>query len=87
MTTGPSISPQPREKEKVTLIQIEDLAGSLDMYRLDTNTYPISDIGLTALVDNLDNNHKWKGPYRRKKIIPKDSWGNDFYYISSNIWK
>ena len=35
--------------------------------------------GLQALVENVDNNEKWNGPYI-KPSVPKDPWGNAYVY-------
>lgn len=63
-------------KTKTALIQIHDLGGALDMYKLDLGNYPAN---LEALVKNPGDN-KWNGPYLKKNNIPKDPWGNEYQY-------
>lgn len=67
-------------KVKTTKLQIEELAAALDMYKLDTDTYPSSQQGLKALVQEPSNAAGWNGPYLRKNFVPQDSWKQDFHY-------
>ncbi len=62
--------------------QIKLLRDALTGYRLDVGSYPDSDAGLQALVENPDENEKWAGPYLQPPLIPKDPWGNDYVYTS-----
>jgi len=62
--------------------QIEDLAASLDLFRLDVGRYPTSDEGLQALVEPPSDAPNWAGPYLRKKKVPLDPWGQEYYYRS-----
>ena len=66
-------------KQKTSKVQIEMLGTSLDTFRLDTGKYPGEDQGLEALITNSDIKN-WKGPYLKKKFVPKDPWGNDYLY-------
>ena len=63
-------------------LQVEDFGAALDLYYLDNGAYPDSQQGLNALVEAPDGADKWKGPYLKKKMIPKDPWGNDYHYES-----
>ena len=60
------------------------IANALDMYRLDNFSYPRTDQGLQALVEKpsgFPEAKNWKiDGYLRK--LPKDTWGNDYVYIS-----
>lgn len=58
-------------------IQIESLGESIDLYRLEVGTYPPT---LEALIEKPPGADKWNGPYLKKKVIPKDPWGNDYIY-------
>ena len=62
--------------------QIENLAASLDTYRLEVGRYPTTDEGLRALVEAPAGAPNWKGPYIKKKQVPKDPWGNGYHYQS-----
>lgn len=61
--------------------QLKMIEDALTGYRLDMGSYPSSDTGLQALVENVDNSEKWEGPYI-KPAVPKDPWGNDYVYAS-----
>ncbi|MDA8327241.1 MAG: type II secretion system major pseudopilin GspG [Nitrospiraceae bacterium] len=58
--------------------QIKLLEQALDQYRLDVGSYPTTEQGLGALLENpgIDN---WDGPYL-KKGLPKDPWGRPYMY-------
>ena len=60
---------------------INAISEALELYKFDNDSYPTQDQGLQALVTkpNLDPIPKrWRG-YLNK--VPKDPWGNDYYYI------
>ena len=67
-------------KTKAAIVQVEDLATALDMYKLDTGKYPKTEQGLQALIENSDNSKRWNGPYLRKNKIPQDPWLQDYRY-------
>ncbi len=58
-------------------VQIEALGASIDLYRLEVGSFPPD---LQALVEKPPGAPRWDGPYLRKKVIPKDPWGNDYIY-------
>lgn len=59
-------------------VQIEALGASIDLYRLEVGSFPPD---LQALVEKPPGAAKWDGPYLRKRVIPKDPWGNDYIYL------
>lgn len=67
-------------KVKTAKLQVEELAAALDMYKLDTDTYPTSGQGLKALVEEPANVVGWNGPYLRKNFVPQDPWKRDYQY-------
>lgn len=67
-------------KVKTAKLQVEELAAALDMYKLDTDTYPTSNQGLQALVEEPTNAVGWNGPYLRKNFVPQDPWKRDYQY-------
>ncbi|MCL4160199.1 UNVERIFIED_CONTAM: hypothetical protein GTU68_008506 [Idotea baltica] len=67
-------------KSKTAKLQVEELAAALDMYKLDTDTYPTTGQGLEALVKEPSNTAGWNGPYLRKNFVPKDPWNKDYQY-------
>lgn len=69
-------------KTKTARVQVEELAATLDMYRLDVGRYPSAEEGLAALVEKPSSAGLWNGPYLRKKKVPLDPWGNPYHYKS-----
>ncbi len=69
-------------KTKTAKVQIEDLAGALDMYRMDAGRYPTTSEGLKALVEKPADARGWNGPYLRKNNVPQDPWMYDYQYTS-----
>lgn len=67
-------------RQTVAKQQIEGFGSALEMYKLDTTKYPTQEQGLEALVSEPQGVSNWKGPYLKKKFIPKDPWGNDYVY-------
>lgn len=67
-------------KTKTASLQIEDLAATLDLYRLEVGRYPRGEEGLRALVEDPGDVAGWNGPYLKKGKVPKDPWGNDYRY-------
>ncbi len=63
-------------KSTTAKTQINILEGAVDDFMFDTGLLPNS---LNELVQN-PGVKKWKGPYLRKKVIPKDPWGNVYEY-------
>lgn len=61
--------------------QIETFCLALDSYYMDVGDYPLQDDGLSALwTKPTTNSDGWNGPYLSKPV-PKDPWGNDYYYV------
>ena len=67
-------------KVKTAKLQIEELSAALDMYKLDTDSYPTTSQGLNALVQEPPNVSGWNGPYLRKNFVPQDPWNRDYQY-------
>lgn len=68
-------------RQTVAKQQIEGFSSALEMYKLDTTRYPTQEQDLEALITEPQGVVNWKGPYLKKKIIPKDPWGNNYVYI------
>lgn len=68
-------------RQTVAKQQIEGFSSALEMYKLDTTKYPTQEQSLEALVIQPQGVVNWKGPYLKKKFIPKDPWGNDYAYL------
>lgn len=67
-------------KSKTATIQVEQLGGALDLYRLDLGRYPTEQEGLEALVNRPSDAARWNGPYVKKKEMLVDPWGEPFRY-------
>ncbi|NHN86410.1 type II secretion system protein GspG [Acetobacter musti] len=52
----------------------------LDMYKLDTGTYPASEDGLQALIQRPASAEGWSGPYLKGTTVPLDPWNHPFIY-------
>ena len=59
---------------KSASIQLEKIANTVELYRLETGRYPET---LTDLVRQPDGVERWNGPYVRKLSQLKDPWGYD----------
>lgn len=58
-----------------------NISTSLDLYHMDTGTYPNSEQGLQALIAAPSSGpSNWNGPYLKKKKVPKDPWGRAYVY-------
>ena len=64
-------------RKSAAKLQIDMFEQAIFNYRLDVKKLPVS---LEDLVKNNSNVKKWKGPYLKGGIIPKDPWGNDYIY-------
>lgn len=71
-------------KTKTAKLQIEELSNSLDLFKLDAGRYPDAQEGLQALVQAPTSlgADRWRGPYLKKKAVPKDPWGNEYRYVA-----
>jgi general secretion pathway protein G len=70
-------------KTKTAKLQIGELEGTLDLFKLDVGRYPDTTEGLQALVQAPATlTDRWHGPYLKKKAVPKDPWGNDYQYTA-----
>jgi general secretion pathway protein G len=67
-------------KIQTTRQQIESLAASLELFRVDVGRYPTEREGLRALIERPYGAQGWRGPYVRTPGVPHDAWGRDFLY-------
>jgi len=71
-------------KRTAAKVQIRNIEGALQLYKLDNGVYPTTEQGLRALVEKPTVGvipKKWKlGGYLPK--LPEDPWGNPFKYLS-----
>lgn len=69
-------------KADAAVVQIEQLATSLDLYILDLGALPSTEEGLEALVKAPVGAEGWNGPYLRKGAVPLDPWGAPYVYAA-----
>ena len=71
-------------KRTATKVQIRNIEGALQLYKLDNGVYPTTEQGLKALIEKPSVGvvpKKWKlGGYLPS--IPEDPWGNQYKYLS-----
>lgn len=71
-------------KRTAAKVQIRNLEGALQLYKLDNGVYPTTEQGLKALVEKPSVGvvpKKWKlGGYIPN--LPEDPWGNPYKYMS-----
>lgn len=74
---GPKIFQQMgKAKSSEAKIRIQQLAGEIEMYKLEVGRYPDN---LQALAQQPAGVDKWNGPYAKPDEL-KDAWGNDYRY-------
>ncbi len=74
---GPKIFEQMgKAKSSEARIRIQQLAGQIELYKLEVGKYPEN---LGALVRAPGGTDKWAGPYAKDADL-KDAWGNDYRY-------
>ena len=60
-----------------------NLGVVLDLFETDNGFYPTTEQGLSALISSPTSPPvppNWRGPYVKKKEIPKDPWGHPYVY-------
>jgi general secretion pathway protein G len=71
-------------KRTAAKVQIRNIEGALQLYKLDNGVYPSTEQGLKALIEKPSVGvipKKWKvGGYLPN--LPEDPWGNSYKYLS-----
>ncbi len=71
-------------KRTAAKVQIRNIEGALQLYKLDNGVYPSTEQGLQALIERPTVGvipKKWKmGGYLPN--LPEDPWGNPYKYLS-----
>jgi general secretion pathway protein G len=67
-------------RTKTAKLQIDQYSAALDLYRLDTGSYPNTTQGLVALIATPAGVTNWHGPYLKKSELPPDPWGHAYHY-------
>jgi general secretion pathway protein G len=61
-------------------LQIDRLAGILDIYRLNVGRYPTTEEGLKALLSPPSGAQGWRGPYIDNEEALFDPWSTPYIY-------
>ena len=69
-----------RAKTDAAQAQIQNISSILDLYRLDTGSYPSEDEGLRALIEPPPEAGTWNGPYVKREDALVDPWGELYVY-------
>jgi len=74
---------QKKAEINIAKTQIAELEAALQDYNFDVRTYPSTEDGLQALVEQPSDERsaeKWDGPYLNDSMLPEDPWGNPYEY-------
>jgi len=81
----PRIMGRPEEARRTkAMMDIKSIETSLNLYRIDSGSFPSTEQGLIALVEKPTTGvipRKWRIDGYLKKL-PKDPWGGDYVYLS-----
>lgn len=72
-------------KQKLVCIQMKSLNESLKMFKVDNGSYPTSEEGLQALIENPNENEYTSyasSGYIEGKNLPKDPWNKPYIYLN-----
>ena len=83
----PRIMERPEEARRVKgKMDIKSIESALKLYKIDSGSYPTTEQGLIALLKKPETPPiptKWReGGYLDGTAVPKDPWGNPYYYVS-----
>jgi general secretion pathway protein G len=83
----PRIMDRPEEARRIKAkVDIKSLESALKLYQLDNGSVPTTEQGLQALIMRPQTTpipRKWReGGYIEGTNVPKDPWGNPYYYFS-----
>jgi general secretion pathway protein G len=60
--------------------QLSAIATSLELYALDTGTFPSQQAGLNALIQAPAGAKRWRGPYLKRAEGLIDPWGHPYQF-------
>jgi general secretion pathway protein G len=83
----PRIMERPEEARRVKgKMDIKAIESALKLYKIDNGSYPTTEQGLIALLKKPEATpipKKWREDgYLDGTAVPKDPWGNPYYYVS-----
>jgi general secretion pathway protein G len=62
--------------------QMKNIESALELYYLDTGSYPAQQDGLVALTQQPAGLQTWKGPYLKQESGLMDPWGRPYAYAN-----
>jgi general secretion pathway protein G len=74
------VAQQEKANIQQTEIQLKNLGTPLGLYRNDNRSYPTTEEGLDALVDNPGTARNWRGPYVDDENNIVDLWFTPIEY-------
>ncbi len=83
----PRIMDRPEEARRIKAkIDVKTIESALKLYKIDNGGYPTTEQGLEAIIKKPETSpipKNWKeGGYLEGSSVPKDPWGNPYYYAS-----
>src|SRR5262245_13938823 len=69
-----------RAKTDAARAQVQNIASTLDLYRLEVGSYPSEQNGLEALLEQPADAGRWNGPYVKRRDALMDPWGRMYVY-------
>ncbi|MDR2172732.1 MAG: type II secretion system major pseudopilin GspG [Burkholderiales bacterium] len=81
IVAGNFIGQGEKAKADAARIQIQQIAQTLDLFKLEVGRYPTQSEGLQALITAPSGLSRWNGPYWKDKQVPKDPWQNEYKYV------
>ena len=72
------------DKARVTTTKasLRVLDEAVMQFKMDTSRYPTEEEGLLVLIEQPSDIENYpEGGYLRTSELPRDAWGNDFYYV------
>lgn len=67
-------------KTQTASVQVKNIAGTLELFRLDAGRYPTAEEGLGALMKAPASVPIWNGPYLPQAGALIDPWGNPYQF-------
>ena len=68
-----------RAKSNAAVVAIQNVKVAVQLYRLDTGTFPTQADGLGALLSAPASVENWQGPYLEEEDL-EDPWGREWIY-------
>ena len=70
-----------KARVRTTQANLKSLHGTVNQFKMDTGRFPTEEEGLMALIEQPSDVENWQpGGYLETTELPKDGWGNEFYY-------